>query len=471
MKPKFVFSSVLFCAVGMAFAQSVTEFEIQVQVGRNGLDKPGSFNVVAANETGGILGGGTARFGKGISGGRSQAGIARFDNTVNLANAKYFQVTMDSQGDSVDIRHIMIRCGNEIPRKIVVDELLQPAWNGEKRVFLAAIKDEREEKLSGMVARMNITDGLRLEGSLDLQVQLTNGKIFLFPAPTTGRLHKGGFTEFVLPFPTPVKRAEIKRIQIVGASRGMSDGAPVLNAFYEPDDVAFEDVEFTGMRENGQFMSLLRARTLRLQNYNSYESPDLAPWQGTVSPPFRPRAFNFIVRTGTDDLRHAVDAQPNMEFNINMYVRGNPTPIPMVTRALAPYADFANGGVWGGSFANYRIAERKIVWSRPEQPPMIQDIERFEIVTVNGWDGSTPTKAVLRGTNETRQGDEWDVRGLWVGCAEALPAGNWEQPLSAWTTLVANYRVGRKIGMRQTIPFPVSVVRPFNIYDATIRPR
>ena len=149
----------------------------------------------------------------------------------------------------------------------------------------------------------------------------------------------------------------IKRIQVV-SSRSSARLLSFNQQFFDTDDIRVRNFRVDG-GTSATCVNVLDLALLDMPDHKIYQSPDLAPGLDLFGPRLAAKWFNVYLYTGDDDLRWDPNVRPNMEVKVNIYLRGNRSPIPVVSRSLEPYANFADGGVFGGKFEKYGIAERK----------------------------------------------------------------------------------------------------------------
>lgn len=450
----------LFAALCASLALGIESDRVEVQIGvsRSGLPANTRIAVSLRGARDVELASGAGTFSTAVSPGRHSRIQIRLNRPVEQRDIQSVAAVVGVGRRSYSIKQFTILLGPSYPRTVLVDSILTPMWNGESRSFQTAVSDERVLRFDGFSMSCTVRDSANYSNDVEVWLELLNGKTYVFE--TAGKLRPAGGTDVNLYWnlPEPVFRYDIKRIRVYSGRAKSWRVLSFTELFLETDDVRLSDVKFEGSY-SGKVNGILDRSTILLQDHRLWESPALSAGADTYSPDVKANWFNVYLFTGNDDLRWDPNVQPNMEVVINLYLKRATVPVRIVARSLNPHAPFANGGVWGGSFAGYDIAERIAPWRADMPAPSIYDIEAIEVETVRGWDGSTPTRGIIRGQGDPfRQPDTWSFRGIWVGAASDLRDRiSPEQPLAHWTTLLCDFSRNRPMREGQKVRFPVRI--------------
>lgn len=447
-------------ASALGYAITSDSSQISLSVSRTGLQAGTRVNVKLFDASGQMLAQGNGRFANDSEPGQAARVSIRLDRAVDHMNVREVGAEIATPARRpISISHLAYALGPAYPRVMLVNEVLSRTWDGRYERYRVTPVDERSMRFDSIRLTGRVLDSQATRNSVEFWLELTDGRIFTLPG--FSELKQTGPFSATLSLPEPIYRGEIKRFRVYSGRSPSYRITSFYQLFEETDDVSLRDVRVEGGL-GGAFVGIRDIPLITMSDHRLYQSPDLS---GTDAPTgtrvYRPQWFNVYLMTGNDDLRWDPNVQPNMEVRVNLYIRGNRSPIPIVSRSLNPYATFANGGVWGGSFAGYDIAERIAPWRSETRPPRIQDIEAIEVETIPGWDGSTPQRRVLRGQGDPfRQPDTWAFRGIWVGASETLPERNRDdrQHLVAWHTLVCDFGIMHRMQVGQKVRFPVRVV-------------
>ncbi len=381
------------------------------------------------------------------------------NNSVNDRSVRRVWIQVDPPGrEPVTVNHLSVYLGSSYPRTMLLDELQTPVWNGTGKFFgVNRSTSELGTEFDSIRITGRVVDSVYFNNKVEFWIETIDGKMLIFN-PTGNLRNEGNFSSFHT-LGSAMSRGTIKRFRIYSGRSNTWRVTSFIDLFRDSDDVRLRDIRIDGGK-GGRFYPIYSSALIDLQNHGLYQSPDLSGGIDTMIREYRPTWFNVYIFTGNDDLRWDPNVQPNMEIKVNLYVKGNRTPIPIVSRSLNPYAPFANGGVWGGSFAGYDIAERKAPWRDNGRPPRIQDIESIEVETIAGWDGSTPERAIIRGQGDPfRQPDTWSFRGIWVGVSDNLPnlSSGDTQILAPWHTILCDFSRVVNVKQGQKVRLPVKV--------------
>lgn len=454
----------------VTFALRSDRVQVQLGVSRSGAPQQTKVSLLMMGDGEQVLARGDAVRFDAVEPSYSGTWSITLDRAVDEGEVKKVALLVITPNRSgIQISQVAIALGAAYPRKVLVNQLQSRVWDGSSKRFDTDPVDEARLPISELRVSGRTVDDYREDNRVEVFVQLANGRTLVYPI--AARLEGGEIVKpmeagksfsLSIPMPPNTWRALIKRIHVVSA-RSSTRLLSFYQQFYETDDIRVRNFRVDGGAP-GSWFNILDLALLDMPNHKIYQSPDLSPGLDFFGTRMQAKWYNVYLYTGDDDLRWDPNVRPNMEVKVNIFLRGNASPIPIVSRSLAPYANFAEGGVFGGKFEKYCIAERKAQWHFDTRIPGAHEIEAVEVETVPGWDGSTPTRRVIRGDSDPfRQPDEWTFRGIVFGIAPDLPSGSdSRQPFEGWSTILCEFGTVRKLKVGQKVRFPVkySIVSP-----------